>query len=298
MNNKHSPKNTLPVPPDWEALVHRYLKRLRVGGYPQTTLTTRRHHLHFLARRIGHSPSEVTEDILFDWCAEQNWAPESRRGRNNTYRLFWRWCQAHEGMTNIAENLPKVKQHSGVPKPTPEQVYYEALRASDEKVVLILRLAAEGGLRRGEIASAHTRDLVQDLVGWSLIVHGKGNKQRVVPLPSGLAALLRAIPEGYFFPGDDHGHWGVSWIGTLASRALPDGYTLHSLRARFATLAYSIDHDVFAVQELLGHASPETTRRYVRTNPDRLRRIVQSVVDQWPSGPPPDRPRIRPLEAA
>ena len=52
---------------------------------------------------------------------------------------------------------------------------------------------------------------------------------------------------------------------------------MHALRHRFATRAYELDHDVFAVQRLLGHARPETTQRYVATTEDRLRSTVDRL---------------------
>lgn len=268
--------NAKPVPQAWAGLVDKYLSTLRAGEYPKTTVETRRQHLHFLARRIKLDPQDVTDDNLLEWCAEQDWKPESRRGRNNTYRFFWRWASSVGALENIAETLPKVRQRSGIPRVPPEKVYREALQNADERTRLILRLAAECGLRRGEIATIHVgQDLVDDLVGHSLIVKGKGDKQRLVPLPRGLASELILLGTSWAFPGNVDGHISVEWVGRLAARVLRDGWTLHTLRARFATRTYQVDHDVFAVQELLGHSSPETTRRYVQTDSARLRRLVE-----------------------
>jgi len=145
---------------------------------------------------------------------------------------------------------------------------------ADPRTGLILRLAAECGLRRAEIAVIHTRDLIEDLLGWSLLVHGKGRKQRIVPLTDGIAAQLRELEPGYVFPGQIDGHLSPRRVGELATVVLDDSWTLHTLRHRFATRTYSIDHDTFAVQELLGHASAETTRRYIATDRSRLRDLV------------------------
>lgn len=142
---------------------------------------------------------------------------------------------------------------------------------------LILRLAAEVGLRRAEIASIHSHDLVDDLLGWSLVVHGKGGRERVVPLPTPLALELHARGSGWVFPGADHGHLSPRWVGKLAARVMPEGWTIHTLRHRFATRAYGLDRDLLVVQTLLGHASPVTTRRYVAIGEDRLRATVQAV---------------------
>lgn len=141
----------------------------------------------------------------------------------------------------------------------------------------MLRLSAEAGLRRGEVAQVHTRDLVEDLDGWSLRVHGKGGRERVVPLPAALAVELRRLPAGWAFPGDCGGHLSPRWVGTVVARLLPAGYTMHTLRHRFATRAHDVDGDLCVVQELLGHANINTTRAYVAVDRRKLRRTVESA---------------------
>lgn len=76
-----------------------------------------------------------------------------------------------------------------------------ALRKATDGERLMLRLGAECGLRRFEIAKVHSRDAMRDLVGWSLVVVGKGDKQRIVPIGDDLALLIRSA-NGYLFPAD------------------------------------------------------------------------------------------------
>ena len=78
---------------------------------------------------------------------------------------------------------------------------------ADERVMLMLRLAVEAGLRRGEIARIHASDLGTDLLGAVLRVRGKGVKERTVPIGAGLAAAVRLrAKEGWLFPRNDDGH--------------------------------------------------------------------------------------------
>jgi integrase len=134
-------------------------------------------------------------------------------------------------------------------------------------------------MRRGEVAQLHTTDLERDLLGWSLMVHGKGGKIRRLPIGDGLAAQIRrARPGGGFvFPGNDRGHLSPHYVGKLVSRVLPDAWAMHSLRHRFATVAYAVDRDLLTVQQLLGHGSPVTTRRYVQLPAEAMRRTVAAV---------------------
>lgn len=143
---------------------------------------------------------------------------------------------------------------------------------------MMIRLASEAGLRRGEVARVHARDVVADLLGSSLIVHGKGGKDRQVPITESLAAAIKAgAAGGYLFPGADAGHLAPATIGALVSRVLPSGVSMHDLRRGFATRAYQATGDLLSVQELLGHASPETTLAYVTVAPARLRAAVMAA---------------------
>ena len=107
-------------------------------------------------------------------------------------------------------------------------------------------------------------------------VRGKGDKQRIVPLPDDLADIIMDA-RGYLFPGRFVGHVEESYIGDHISHLLPDGYAAHTLRHRFATTAYAATHDLFVVAELLGHESVETTEHYVAMPDGRLREATAAV---------------------
>ena len=72
-------------------------------------------------------------------------------------------------------------------------------------------------------------------------------------------------------PGQTGGHLSPGYLGKLVSAALGDGVVPHQLRHAFATRAYAVDRDLLTVQQLLGHAKPETTALYARI-PDEARR--------------------------
>nr|WP_324684669.1 tyrosine-type recombinase/integrase [Mycobacterium sp. 94-17] len=69
-------------------------------------------------------------------------------------------------------------------------------------------------------------------------------------------------------------------LGKLITRALPGPWTTHTLRHRFATMAYQASSDLRAVQELLGHTSPVTTAIYTKVADEAMRRAAIAAVVQ------------------
>lgn len=263
----------------WTQVIASFLTAQKAAGYPPTTVDLRRQHLEHMARRIGASPPEVTEDQLIDYMAGQTWARETRRGRRQTFRTFWGWAFSTGRVPlDVAAELPRVRAGEPNPRPCPDGAYLRAIAAADRRVRLMLRLGAELGLRRAEVACIHARDLVDDLGGMTLLVHGKGQKQRMVPLPAGIAAeLLEQCDGGYAFAGDDSGHLSPRWVGKLVGRLMPDGVTMHTLRHRFASRAWGSGVDVFVLQSILGHASPATTRMYVAVPQTAARTALEGL---------------------
>lgn len=85
---------------------------------------------------------------------------------------------------------------------------------------------------------------------------------------------------GYLFPGRWSGHVEASYVGKLITRLLPDGWSAHSLRHRYATRTYESTHDLYLVSKLLGHSSVETTQIYVAMPDSRLRAGMSAVTLQ------------------
>lgn len=262
----------------WAQAIDEFIEYQAAAGLPTTTQYTRRQHLEHLARRVSSGPWQLTIDELTRYMSEQVWAPETRRGRRTTFVAFFDHA-VERGLRSdaIGRDLPKAKPGRPAPRPIPESAYREAMAKADDRLALVFRLAHDAGLRRAEIAQIHSDDIFDDLTGWSLRVHGKGAKIRIVPLTARLALELRALPYGWAFPGDDGGHLSPRWIGKLAIALLPHPYTLHTLRHSFASRAYAHDRDLLAVQDLLGHASPATTRTYVVLPDGALRRTVDAI---------------------
>lgn len=147
--------------------------------------------------------------------------------------------------------------------------------------VALLTLIYGCGLRIGEALSLSYKDAP---VGENLVVTGKGNKQRKLPvLPIVRAAIYEYIalcPYGF---SDDTplflGLRGKALEPAVFQRTvrqlrhalhLPESTTPHSFRHSFATHLLSAGGDLRSIQELLGHASLSTTQRYTHVDKNRL----------------------------
>ncbi len=148
------------------------------------------------------------------------------------------------------------------------------LRKRDKALYLLLYGC---GLRIGEALGLNVGDFPPS--GEALVITGKGNKQRLVPLlpvvRSAVKAWLKVHPAPYkdapLFTGTRSTRLnpGVVQRDVRAIRRalnLPDSVTPHALRHSFATHILQGGGDLRTLQELLGHASLSATQRYTQVS--------------------------------
>jgi len=179
---------------------------------------------------------------------------------------------------------PRVKK--GIPRPvTPDEAVNLAAAVNDDAAEewigardrAVLLLLYGSGLRIAE-ALALTGAVLP--LGDTLLVTGKGNKQRLVPvLPLVKAALEDYVARcpwpldrsGPLFRGAKGGPLAQGMVQKAVARArialgLPDTATPHALRHSFATHLLGAGADLRSLQELLGHASLGSTQIYTRVD--------------------------------
>jgi integrase len=226
-------------------------------------------------------PRQLTLSLIVELFAERDWSNEHRKGVRCSLISFLDYCLSNGIVdSNPAVLLPKVPGETPKPRPAPDDVWRDLLEQAAPRERLMARLAGEAGLRRAEVARAKRDDLVHDRGGWALIVLGKGAKQRVVPITDNLAAAIMAHTDhGWLFPSVDGGHVTPGWVGTMISRLMPPGVTMHQLRHRYASRGYAGTKDLRAVQTALGHASVATTQRYTAVTHDDVRAVSVAAGD-------------------
>jgi len=150
---------------------------------------------------------------------------------------------------------------------------------------LAMELLYGGGLRVSELTGLNYGDV--DFASGVARVTGKGNKTRLCPLGRvGMAVLAKwkaefARDTGHAAPvlvTAGHGRLPVRQVQLslkryLALAGLPPELTPHKLRHSYATHLLNAGADLRLVQELLGHASLNTTQVYTHVSVARLREI-------------------------
>lgn len=262
--------------------------------------------LRFLAGHRGEAPGLATLDALEAqdfraWLAARagDGAGAATRARAmSSLRSFFRFLERAGLVSNSALSAvraPKVR--AGLPRPLSpgdaEAVIDSAgeidaepwVAARDVALVTLLygcglRLGEALGLSRGEAP-----------LGETLVVIGKGRKQRMLPvLPvvrEAVAAYLEACPyplpsEGPLFVGARGGSLNPAVAQRQLRRVrhqlgLPENATPHALRHSFATHLLAGGADLRAIQELLGHASLSTTQRYTGVETEKLMAVYRAA---------------------
>jgi integrase/recombinase XerC len=222
----------------------------------------------------------------------------TRNRRLAALRSFFRFrVRAGAIPADPTEGLPGPRSERRLPAPlsapdcqqlldAPARRFAPELVARDRA---LLELLYGTGLRVGELVRLDVRD--HDRHRRELRVRGKGNKERVVPVPGAAWAALEAWLELRKRPGlMGEPLFTNARGGRLSDRAvrlilrrrlLEAGVAApaspHTLRHSYATHLLDADVDLRSIQELLGHARLATTQRYTQVSAERLARVYRQA---------------------
>lgn len=182
---------------------------------------------------------------------------------------YYRWAidEGH-ATSDPTARIMRPRLRRTLPRPMADGDLAMALEAAHPVMRAWLALAAYGGLRCAEIAALNADDL---MFAESLLrLHGKGGKERIVPMHPFVAETLRraGVPRrGALFRRPRGGRYPAAMVSREGSLYLHDlgiEATLHQARHWYATNCLRACRDLRVVQELLGHASPTTTAIYTQ----------------------------------
>ena len=167
-----------------------------------------------------------------------------------------------------------------IPKvPSPEEIYSIIDNASDLFHKSLFLSLYHAGLRQAEARALKWSDVAID-VGL-ITVNGKGDKRRFVPLSAYLLKLLTEHKEASSseYVWDNINSFKTAWNATLR-RAKLEGITFYHFRHAFASHGLEGGTDLKSVQDMLGHASINTTQIYLHTTHKMHREQIKRVFDR------------------
>ena len=266
-----------------------HLRHLGLLGHTPASIAKRRCVLGLLQAALPCPLLEADAVHLLAWRAGLSVGPATIAGYVSHARAFYRWAE-HAGLIplNPAGRIPVPKLPRRIPRPIGDRDLFAAVAGAPERVRPWLVLAAWCGLRAREVALLRRECVLENhdppvlLVGHDAT---KGRAERLIPLHDfALGELLMAgLPRsGWVFrrrdglPGPNR-PWTVSHLCNAYLHECGYPETLHQLRHRFATSAYTDSRDLRMVQELLGHAHPQTTAVYAAWDQGEAAAVVARI---------------------
>lgn len=276
-----------------EGMAARNASQETISGYSKDLEMVRR----FLEERyngfvmLNDIETQDLEDYLKMLRVERNYQPASVNRHLNTLRSFYKYA-TRKGWTkeNVVAPIDQLKT------PKKERTYmdvkeYEVLVQAVQHPTIrtVIQFLFYTGLRITECLSLTLEDvnLEEETI---FVEHGKGNKQRKVPISPKLLPILEAYKSSirpktdsqYFFALAKTGRVSDVYVNrvlheTTRKLGWKKTITCHVLRHSFASNLVKNDVHIVHIQKLLGHADLKTTSVYVHANQEQLAKAIQSL---------------------
>jgi integrase/recombinase XerD len=261
----------------------RWLEYLRVErGRSVNTITTYARTL----RTLPSDPLAMTRTDVEAWWVTRARDPDgnerphsSRNNELSAVRSFFKWAVRYELRDDDpTSRIDQLRAQTRESKFVGQSDLEFLLKKLPPDLKRAVALGAYGGLRVSEAAGL-TWDNVNTEIR-RMTVRGKGDKERVVGLSTALLdLLLPEVPGGNVVTGKPEGYTGhyLDIKVNQAMRKYNVARSFHGLRHRFGYLAAASGVPVTSIARSMGHASIQTTQRYVAATASDLDVIAEAV---------------------
>jgi integrase/recombinase XerD len=254
----------------------------------------------FIAKTTDSCATRQLIETYLKTLSNRGYATATKARKLSTIRQFHFYLFS-QGFTDtdIAENIDSIKLEKGLPKTLSYQdveqlfnIAYVELEKTpslhSQRMVCMMELLYATGMRVSELVTLKHQHVNHPQK--TLLVRGKGSKERVVPLSDPSYQALKDWiarsdrPENnYLFPSRGHkGHLTrerfFQLLKELSVKAglNAENISPHVLRHAFATHLLENGADLRSIQHLLGHTNISTTEIYTHVLENRLKSVVFS----------------------
>ncbi len=149
---------------------------------------------------------------------------------------------------------------------------------------LILELFYFTGIRLSELINLKNKDI--DYSNSTILVLGKRNKERLIPLTSPILANIKKLSSlnksEFLFITEKGKQISAKQVYRLVNKYLSmvtslDKKSPHILRHTFATHMLNNGADINAIKEILGHTSLNATQRYTHNTIEKLKTVYKQA---------------------
>jgi len=284
-----------------DTAVQDFLRDCRLRQLTAATLIAYTSDLRQFCRHLATTgtpaPGEVTRDHVNAFLFHRPLAPRTIRRRAMCVRSCFDFLlETGRVAQNPARRLRLPKVRPTLPLIlTTDQVTRLLGAAVTPLEQALITLLLTTGMRRAEAAALTLADI--DFEAGAVRVHGKGGKDRLLPLSQPTATALRSYLTQRRKPIHAHALFvtrqgkALAVAGDTINQALDrilaraglagQGITPHKLRHWFATQLVRSGVDLRTVQELLGHSSLQATEIYLQSDLRSKRKAVTRLAENF-----------------
>lgn len=286
-------------------MIDRYLEYINIEKrYSPNTIISYRKDLEDFAKFLLDTESienlqKADKKMVRNFIIHLNNQKLSKRSINrkiSTLKSFYNFLlRISEIKTSPLEGISMLKFYAEKQIPFSEEEMKHLLLILEEAQVelldkLIIEVLYQTGMRRAELCN-----LPLENVNFSrneIVVIGKGNKERIVPISPDLSNMLKiyhleyrkptAEAEKYFFVSSKGKKITEKFVylmvtSYLSQVSLKEKKSPHILRHSFATHVLNGGAEISKVKKIMGHASLASTQVYTNANIEQLKKVFQAA---------------------